>query len=447
MSVTPSRAYEDMRNALLGSVVVASLALLAVLGVAWFYGAVWACAVACVLLIAIFIRNAYQQQRLLKVLSNTNAITRTLSNVPDALGQWGEVFYQLHKVNRNWGLFVEQLQSQSADFEQAIQASPDAFILLNDAGCVVWLNSAAKQLLGLDSARDVGQNLAFLLRSPAVSALLQSQRQQAPLMLHANDKHILIQSFPYGQSQVLLLGHDYTDIERTERIRRDFVANVSHEIRTPLTVLKGYSELLSDYLSQQANTPAAISDAVQHMAHHSQRMSALTQDLLQLATLDAGISNDLKSSAVSINVSQWVNDVCAALQALAQHIKVVIQISSNHYVAGQVSLLDTALTNVVSNALRYTASGGTVTVSCTQDSGHLTVWVADTGCGIAPQHLPRLTERFYRVSESRSRDSGGTGLGLAIVKHIMALHGGELLIESTVGVGSRFGLRLPIATG
>ena len=438
----------DTRNALSSSAIWCAVLLGAVGLCAFALSWAWACGLACALLVAVYSWTSYHHHKLLATLSNTDLDQKLLLQVPDAAGLWGEVFYKLHRLNRTWSLHIQMLTQQTRDFEGAIQASPNAFILLNDAGCIVWINASAKLLLGLDPQRDVGQNLAFLLRTPAVAALLQTQHAHEPLMLAYNDRHVLIQSFPYGDAQVLLLGQDHTDIVRTDAIRRDFVANVSHELRTPLTVLMGYSELLKDHIGsipQSSELPVGITSAVDHIATHAQRMHALTQDLLQLASLEAQSVDALRSQAEPIHVGHWVQEVCTQLRDLAPQVSLSCELGTQAEVTvlGQLNLLHSALSNLVANAMRYTPADGSVIVRIETSSDHCSVHVIDTGCGIAAHHIPRLTERFYRVSESRSRDSGGTGLGLAIVKHIMMLHGGELLMSSALGLGSRFSLVLP----
>ncbi len=380
------------------------------------------------------------------------------ANSPTATGLWGEVFYFLHRLTRQHTLQIADIQSQQERFMQAIQVSPNAFVMLDDAGRVAWMNGAAQVLLGLDAGRDMGQNLAYLLRTPAVAALLDSTRLRAPVTVQTNDKTIAVQAFPFGENQTLLLGQDLTDLERTERVRRDFVANVSHELRTPLTVLSGYAELLHDHA---ALLPDVLKEAVTHMLTHTQRMSQLTQDLLQLATLDAGESQLDTQSLEVVSVQQWLTGVRQSIAPLAaghnQALLTVDDCDASLTVNGVHSELHSALSNLLTNAQRYTPAGGFIHVSCQRVSSpqgeQCHIAVTDTGCGIAAAHLPRLTERFYRVSASRRRahtgteamaENAGTGLGLAIVKHIMLRHGGELRIASTLGKGSVFTLVLPL---
>lgn len=415
--------------------------------------AAWLGVLAALLILAWHISHLHALVKHL-VVSQQAAPAGARTTVPTALGDWGEVFYQLHRYERQHTQQLTALQDQQNRFMQAVQASPNAFVLLDDAGRVAWLNTAAQTLLGLDAQRDTGQNLAFLLRTPAVAALLDSTRERqavtvqlADPMVKALSRTVTVQSFPFGDQQTLLLGQDVTELERTEQVRRDFVANVSHELRTPLTVLTGYAELLQDHAAQ---LPSALRDAVQHIAQHSQRMNQLTQDLLQLASLEANHkAQPSLQSYDPVSVPLWVQSVLDSAQPIARTAGVQLHwenSSADAHVRGDLAALHSALSNLLVNAIRYSKFGDTVTVATRTDlaSAQCHLSVSDTGCGIAAEHIPRLTERFYRVSASRSRDQGGTGLGLAIVKHIMLQHGGELRIASELGKGSVFTLILPL---
>ncbi len=390
-------------------------------------------------LISIWVWNQLQAQRFEAALA---ALENPAHTIPTAPGMWGELLYSLHKRARFWRTQLEHSQRQEQNFVQAIQASPNAFVMLDDAARIEWVNQAAQNLLGLDAARDVGQNLAYLLRTPAVLGLLDSQRLREPVMVRTANKCVWVQAFPYGEAQTLLLGEDVTQLELTDQMRRDFVANVSHELRTPLTVLTGYTELIQDYLSANPNAlPVPMRDAVGHIAMHTQRMNALTQDLLQLASLDTPKTQEIDQL---VSVSAWFSRIQKTFSTSRpgnQAQLVFVTPPQALYLMGNESELDSALSNLVSNALRYSPATGSVSVSCDVKKNVCSISVQDTGCGVAPQHLPRLTERFYRVSASRSRDSGGTGLGLAIVKHIMLRHRGELTIRSELGKGSCFTLQ------
>lgn len=395
--------------------------------------------------LSVWFWTQWQAQRLQFTLAMLDS---PLQAIPTAPGLWGEIFYMLHKHNRFWHFELSKAQNLQRNFTLAIQASPNAFVMLDDGGRVEWVNQAAQDLLGLDAARDLGQNLAYLLRTQAVLALLDSQRLREPITLRIQEKCIKVQAFAYGDEQTLLLGQDLTELERTDQVRRDFVANVSHELRTPLTVLTGYTELLQDYAAAQAeNLPQAVHEALDHIGLHTQRMNRLTQDLLQLASLDAQAPLIGHDEHARIDLHAWFERMQAAQATLTPHAVIKFDVAHDiTYTHGNPSELDSALSNLINNAVRYTPHTGLISVRAQRNGERLHICVEDTGSGIAAEHLPRLTERFYRVSASRSRDSGGTGLGLAIVKHIMLRHQGELLIHSELGKGSRFTLSLPIKT-
>jgi two-component system, OmpR family, phosphate regulon sensor histidine kinase PhoR len=438
-----------MKTTVLRSLAWVGLMAAAVLLTAWRWDWQAACWLALVWGALMMVWHLAHLQWLLDTIQNSAKL-----GVPTTLGLWGEVFYFFHRHTRQHAIGLAELNDQQDRFMQAVQVSPNAFVMLDDAGRVAWLNAAAQALLGLDPARDTGQNLAYLLRTPAVAALLDSTRATEPVTVSAQGRTIVVQSFPFGDKQTLLLGQDLTELERTERVRRDFVANVSHELRTPLTVLAGYAELLQDHAE---HLPPALKEAVEHMVNHTQRMSHLTQDLLQLATLDAGTKRLAEQDAAPIGVVHWLSLVKQSTLPLARGPQSAAltfnTVDEGLQVTGIMTELHSALSNLITNALRFTPKDGSVKVSVqrvnTSQGEQCHIAVTDTGCGIAAQHLPRLTERFYRVSASRSRsdalsDNSGTGLGLAIVKHIMLRHSGELRITSQLGQGSVFTLVLPV---
>jgi two-component system, OmpR family, phosphate regulon sensor histidine kinase PhoR len=422
---------------------------------AWFWG--WQVAAASVLGVAILM-VAWQLWHVHDVLALLQRYP--LPVIASATGLWGDVYHALHGLSRQYNEALQALQAQQNRLIQALEVSPDAFVLLDEAGRIAWLNAASQRLLGLDAQRDIGKKLAYLLSNANLGVLLGCTPVQAseiaPMTLEMKGRTVNVQSFPFGNRQTLLLGQDVSELERTDRVRRDFVANVSHELRTPLTVLTGYAELLQDHA---VHLPAPLQEAVQHIQHHSQRMNHLTQDLLQLATLEATSEHAHDEGMTAVSVQQWFACVAQTAAPLAAKTGVVLQMPAPQdgcAVHGRLNELISALSNLLGNAIRYSPQGGTVAVTCTVSATQVQIAVNDTGCGIAAEHLPRLTERFYRVSTSRLRHLGqadahdttqgtvhGTGLGLAIVKHVMLRHSGELLIHSELGKGSCFTLVLP----
>jgi two-component system phosphate regulon sensor histidine kinase PhoR len=329
------------------------------------------------------------------------------------------------------------------DFLAAIQASPNGVLLLDEHKRIEWCNQTAAKHLGLDATRDLMQHMTHLVRDPAFMRYLESGAYEQEVRLGMDVRQISLQAHRYGLGRLLLLSRDVTAVEQAEAMRRDFVANVSHEIRTPLTVLCG----LIESLQTLPLSPGERDASLHTMQNQAQRMNSLVADLLTLSRLESSPWPD-QGNPVSIKTLLLLCKQEATNLSAGRHRLNFVWLGADLsdaardlMVKGSPNELQSALSNLVSNAVRYTPAGGTVTVSAQLDAAQsLTLTVSDTGAGIAPEHLPRLTERFYRVDSSRSRDTGGTGLGLAIVKHVMQRHGGQLRIESQLGLGSRFSL-------
>ena len=372
---------------------------------------------------------------------------------PDQSGIWGDLADRVRRLLKQKDLELRASEENLRQFLSAIQASPNGVVLLDSQWHIVWSNRTASQHLGIDPDKDVYQLIGYLLRNPAFSAYARSSLYEKEIVIEGRENRsdypqkIAVQVFPYGDGRKLLLSRDITALEQAEVMRRDFVANVSHEIRTPLTVLVGFVETLQN-LKLSENE---IQDFLKLMSQQALRMQTLVQDLLTLSQLEGsplpsesewhdfdtlwqscyteanGLMHVLHQKDGSTHTLQF--DLPEELQA--------------HQISGSLEEIKSALTNLVSNALRYTPSTGAVKVFCSLKNDHFEFSVKDTGVGISPEHLPRLTERFYRVDRSRSRDTGGTGLGLAIVKHVVQRHGGHLRIESKLNLGSCFTLEFP----
>ncbi len=370
----------------------------------------------------------------------------TASPLHAEYGRWGSVARRAQRLIRGLERDRQAEQAKLADFLQAIQASPNGVVLLDAQHRIDWCNATAAAHLGVDGARDVGQHVTNLVRAPEFVGYLAQEDFAAPCTFAGSQSRpaapVLIEAHvhAYAGSKALLLTRDVTQREQAEAMRRDFVANVSHEIRTPLTVISGYVESLRELPLSESER----ADALERMGTQAQRMSTLVGDLLQLSRLDA---------APPAATGQWfsVQTLVARAHALARDLpgekpSFSAQPGDDWQLDAHWPDAESALSNLVTNALRYTPAGKAVGLRCfTDDSGDLIMEVSDQGSGIAPEHLPRLTERFYRVDKSRSRETGGTGLGLAIAKHAMQRHGGALEVFSTVGQGSRFTLRWPAA--
>jgi two-component system, OmpR family, phosphate regulon sensor histidine kinase PhoR len=359
---------------------------------------------------------------------------------PDDSGSYGELAYRVQRALRSREQETAAERERLAQFLSAIEASPNGVVLLDEADGIRWLNRTAAVHFGLDPQRDLGQRITHLFRAPAFVAHLQGPDTGAELLLPSPRGNATLAMLlrPYGDRMRLLLSQDITERERNDAMRRDFVANVSHEIRSPLTVLLGFV----DSMMQLPLTPAERERALAVMHQQAERMQTLVTDLLALAQIEG---------APPPSVENWV-DVGALLNRLqndavasdaGQH-PVHFDVEGAASVSGVESELFSACWNLVSNALRYTPAGGAVDIKWRlRPEGGGEFCVCDSGPGIAREHIPRLTERFYRVDASRSRATGGTGLGLAIVKHVVQRHDGELLITSEPGKGSQFRILLP----
>jgi two-component system, OmpR family, phosphate regulon sensor histidine kinase PhoR len=369
---------------------------------------------------------------------------------PDGAGLWGEIFARLNKMIRRHRKERAQRIAALQHMEQAISALPEGVTILDEAYRIEWCNLLAEQHFGLDCSRDIGQQITYLARQPELIQYIALREFAEPLILRGASQAGLILSIKlivYGGNKLLLISRDVTQLERIEVMRRDFVANVSHELRTPLTVVGGFIETLGDMPNLENDMARK---AIQLMGEQTQRMGRLVADLLTLSKLEDTL-NALQEDAV--DVPALLRMLCEEGESLSAKRHVLrLGLMSEHALLGSAEELRSAFGNLISNAICYTPQGGTILVSWHEQGDQLVFSVQDSGIGIAPQHIPRLTERFYRVDHSRSRETGGTGLGLAIVKHIAGRHHARLEIVSEEGAGSTFKMvfsadrRLPLAT-
>ena len=378
-----------------------------------------------------------------------------LAQAPTMRGVWGEAADRTRRLRRQQQVLVDESQQRLQDVLSALQASPNGVIFLDAEGRIEWCNQIAAGHFGIDVERDLMQSIGNLVRNPDFSAYYAAQEYGAEVVFSgcqsrpARPVRLSVQLHSYGEGRKLLLSRDVTALEQAEAMRRDFVANVSHEIRTPLTVLTGFVETLQTL----ALEPQEQERYLALMAQQAARMQNVVNGLLTLSRLE-GSPQPSKSEWSSVQtLLQHAQDEARALAALlAPHParSHVLQFPSAAVaqglgeVAGVQAELQSALSNLISNAVRYTPAGGTIVVDWVpQGDGSAVFSVADTGPGIDPAHIPRLTERFYRVDRSRSRDTGGTGLGLSIVKHVLQRHGATLHIDSVPGRGSVFSAHFP----
>jgi two-component system phosphate regulon sensor histidine kinase PhoR len=367
-------------------------------------------------------------------------------------GVWAEVAARVNRLLRDRERVSAERQSSLDSFLSAMQASPNGVMLLDNESHIEWCNDTAASHFGLDARRDKLQVVGNLVRDPGFIAYLAGQNFQSSLNMPGRNSSaarpvtLSVQLHPYGEGRKLLLSRDITAVEQAEAMRRDFVANVSHEIRTPLTVLGGFVETLQTLDLSDAERMSYLD----LMAQQAERMQTLVNDLLTLSKLEGSPPPSLDNVVpVASLMRQLEQDARALSYAAADAAGTAHQISFvcdfDGAVLGSRSELLSAMSNLVSNAVRYTPHDGQIDVRLSPSStqGELVFSVLDTGPGIAKEHLGRLTERFYRVDRSRSRETGGTGLGLAIVKHVVQRHGARLLIESTPGQGSVFSIVFP----
>ena len=363
---------------------------------------------------------------------------------PQAGGLWGEIYHRLYLLNKRNRSQKKKLAALLARFQEATTAMPDAAVVLDARGRIEWFNEAAVRLLGLKPAQDRGLPLINLVRRPALAHYLAAGAYGEPLEIRSpvdEGRDLLVHVVPYGRDLRLLLARDISQRKRLERMRRDFVANVSHELRTPLTVIRGDLEGLEEDL---AAAPPPRRRALARMRAQTERMSRIIEDLLLLARLEAADRPPAETPVAVPELLAGICDEAAALAAQAGH-RIVQEVDAGLWLRGDAQPLRSAFANLVHNALRYMPEPGTVTLRWRETPEGARLDVQDTGIGIAARHIPRLTERFYRVDVGRSRQTGGTGLGLAIVKHVLQRHGARLHIESTPGRGSTFSCLFPAA--
>jgi two-component system phosphate regulon sensor histidine kinase PhoR len=324
-----------------------------------------------------------------------------------------------------------------ARFQESTSAMPDATLVLNAENEIEWFNKAAIMLLGLNKVQDVGQRIDNLVRTPAFVNYLMRGNFRRPLEMFSpenRDISLSINIVGYGKNNKLMIVRDVTRLHQLENMRRDFVANVSHELKTPLTVINGYLENLMDAGDENTSQWYGVLD---QMHQQSERMAQIVNDLLLLSRLETDDDSQSRDPvAVPALIAAIVDDLNSLIKEKQQTVEVDCDL--NLWLQGNEKELYSAFSNLIVNAVKYTPEKGKITLRWQLKAGQPYFEVMDSGIGIAPEHIPRLTERFYRVDKGRSRDQGGTGLGLAIVKHVMIRHNAKLMISSEPGKGSSF---------
>lgn len=428
-----------MVSALTSFLFLICLAFIAALIVLYNWGAYWAIFSAITLLSVPLIYSYINLVRLGRYIQSD-----TLESMSLHSGFWEEVLFRLQRLVRSLKQKMRNIEQQHDRFIEAFQASPNGILMLYENDQIEWCNAIAEVFFGLKFKRDVMQRINFLIRRPEFIQYINKRNFEEPLLLErmgpSNSLSLLLQLFPFGNQRHLLLVQNVTDLQKTDAMRRDFVANVSHEMRTPITVLMGFLETVQtlDLELEKGQRDQYF----EMMMSQAQRMKSLVEDLLTLANLEA---NTLPAASTKVSPEVLMALIRNDAEALSQgkhHLS--FGVLNHSSLLGDEREIISAFSNLVSNAIRYTPDAGSINVKWDINSqGYGEFSVSDTGPGIASEHLSRLTERFYRVDRSRSRDTGGTGLGLAIVKHIASRHQAQLIIESTPGKGSTFTLRFP----
>lgn len=356
--------------------------------------------------------------------------------IPDASGAWGDVFHGVYKLVRQNTRRTDELTDALTRFQSAAGAMPDAVVFLSEHEEIEWANPSATALLGIDYPRDRGMRLANLLRDPHFTRYLYRADFSEPLEMDSPaNPHLAVslQIVPFGARLKLILARDVTRLQRLEQMRRTFVANVSHELRTPVTVLSGYIETLHGI---EHIGPEELKKHLGTMHDQAVRMQRLVDDLLMLSRLET--APRLKEEVVDVPaLLSGLKEQAEILSGNARH-RIVLEAQPDIKLLGSREELHSAFMNLINNAVRYTPPEGEIRLRWFADDEGPKFSVTDTGEGIAPEHIPHLTERFYRVDSARSRASGGTGLGLSIVKHVLLRHGAHLDVRSDMGRGSTF---------
>jgi len=413
-----------------------TVALIIIFSIGWFFQTPWL--FVSIASVGYLIWILYQQHKLIAWL-----ISGARKTPPEAIGLWGVVFDHLYRVQRDHRKQIRNYREVMQRMRSSTEALSDGIILLDPSGNIQWWNSAAKSLLQLRKEDD-GQLLSNLLREPKFIKFYNKQQNREPITLEnpaQPNNHLQISMTVFGKGERLLLLRDVTRLKQLELMRQDFVANVSHELKTPLTVLKGH---LENILSFGENISPPIEKALNSMSNQTQRMNNLVSDLLLLTRLDSATTS---SEGQLINLPDFLNQIAsdaADLSADRNH-NIVVDCQCQYFLLGNPGEIRSAINNLVFNAVNYSPANSEIKITWQKISQGAVLSITDQGEGIEQHHIPRLTERFYRVDTGRSSEHGGTGLGLAIVKHALHHHDARLDISSQINKGSVFSCVFPSA--
>lgn len=409
--------------------------VLAILGVGaalgFFFGSV-----ASGLLVSLMVVLLYWSYQMFRV---EQWLSEVAEEPPQAAGVWGLLFDYIHRLQSQSAEAQGRLESSLHYLQDSLKSMRDAAIITDPWGNIAWMNDSAGSLLGISLDKDEGRPLVSKMRLPNFSDYLAVGDYKVPLRIPPSSEQkrcLQVEVSSFGGGDKLIFIKDITEQYKLEMMRRDFVGNVSHELRTPLTVLKGYVENLQ---SLDSDLVSKIQRPLVQMDMQVVRMEVLLKDLLWLSRIETIEGAD---KTLPINMTDLVAEIIEDLRAAYPERKIDTHLEHDDVILGDATELHSAVSNLVVNALKYSGHDDLVTVEWKLDSGLPTLTVRDEGEGIKPQHIPRLTERFYRVDKSRSQATGGTGLGLAIVKHVAVSHNAELLIDSVYGQGSVFSMVL-----
>jgi len=371
----------------------------------------------------------------------SNWLAKPSKHTPEVLGIWDEVYYQLYQLYQRQRKSRRKLTSILNKFQKSTQALPYATIILNTLNEIEWFNPAASQMFNLHSKIDIGQRIDNLIRQPKFSKYLLKKDFSEPLQLLISQKKVIFNITPYGSGQFLISARDITSRSQLDEMRRDFISNASHELRTPLTVMAGYIEVLQHTADEKTKEPL---DKIQQQIV---RMNKIIAELIELARLESSAAVDQN---IEVDIRDLLKDVYSEALSLdngRHNIELVIECDKPQAakLRGSYNELRMAFSNLLTNAIRYTPEKENIKLFCTVSETSISIGVQDSGQGIDYEHIPRLTERFYRVDEGRSREQGGTGLGLAIVKHVLDRHNANLNIQSESGKGSTFRCDFPVS--
>ena len=422
-----TQAWWFAAGRLLGTVLLGSLA-------GWLFGNVWlglACALT--LHLAWVLANLFRLEWWVR--------HRNYADPPDVGGVWGEIIAQIVRLHRRKRFHKQRFVQLMRQLQRSTAALPNGVVILNAQREIVWFNRMAARLLNLRRTGDLGMRIENLLREPEFVRYLAGQDYSNPVVISpatGEDCYLSLQVAPYGDGQLLLLVSDVSRQMRLEAVRRDFVANASHELRSPLTVISGYLETLSQDPALEEDLKGPLAE----MRRQAERMTAIIRDLLELSRLEE--THEVVGGQ-PIDVAALISLLRKDVLARPVHPRdLQVSIDSPAQLVGDEPEIHSAFSNLVDNAAKYTAAEGRIEMRWWVDADGAHFSVSDTGFGIPPEHIPRLTERFYRVDPGRSRAKGGSGLGLAIVKHVLQRHGATLEVQSTLGAGSTFTCHFPV---